>query len=272
MPNHVTNRLSLSGDAEQIKNLIATIKNDEIGFGSVDFNKIIPMPDHIFRGDLGTKEREQYGKNNWYDWSYDNWGTKWNAYHALGQTSDDVLPYKSAEDYQKAYGNILEFQTAWSNVHRVIEKLSEKFPDIQISYAWADEDTGTNVGKTVYENGKELDIDIPPDQSKEAYEMAFEILGDEPEDLCLRYDEDIGNYVYDENLDMELQAPFLIQGLERNMIKPIFTNTQEEQAYERMMQEVPRFKQIICRSSFDFCEDAEDEGREYGQFHLMGRW
>lgn len=28
--------------------MFAAIKNDEIGLGSIDFNKIIPMPEHIF--------------------------------------------------------------------------------------------------------------------------------------------------------------------------------------------------------------------------------
>jgi len=46
------------------------------------------------------------------------------------------------------------------------------------------------------------------------------------------------------------------------MVKPIFTNTQEEQAYEMMMQEVPRFKQIIYSREFYFCED--DEEKDYG--------
>ena len=204
MPNHVTNRMSLSGKDEEIKKLITAIKNDEIGFGSVDFNKIIPMPDHIFRGNIGNEEKKKYGKNNWYDWSVENWGTKWNAYHALGQTSEEPLPYVSAEEYQKAYGNTLEFQTAWSDVRQVMQKLSEKFPDVTIHYAWADEDTGSNVGKAIYKKGEEVELFIPPDQSKEAYEMAFEAWGIEPAEHCWRYDEDIGNYIYDEDLEMEL--------------------------------------------------------------------
>lgn len=58
MPNHVTNIIELNGDRLEIKNLLETIKNDEIGLGSIDFEKIIPMPDNIYRGDLGSKERE----------------------------------------------------------------------------------------------------------------------------------------------------------------------------------------------------------------------
>ncbi len=43
MPNHVVNHISLQGDPEKIRSMLETIKSDEHGIGSVDFNKIIPM-------------------------------------------------------------------------------------------------------------------------------------------------------------------------------------------------------------------------------------
>jgi len=76
MPNHVTNILRVSGDPEKVREMFEAIKNDEIGLGSIDFNKVIPMPAHIFRGNLGMAEREKYGKDNWYDWSVAHWGTQ----------------------------------------------------------------------------------------------------------------------------------------------------------------------------------------------------
>lgn len=47
MPNHVTNILNFEGNSEQIHALLDKIKNDELGPGSIDFNKIIPMPDSL---------------------------------------------------------------------------------------------------------------------------------------------------------------------------------------------------------------------------------
>lgn len=47
MPNHVINHISLQGDPEKIRLMLEAIKSDELGVGSVDFNKIIPMPKRL---------------------------------------------------------------------------------------------------------------------------------------------------------------------------------------------------------------------------------
>ena len=47
MPNHVTNNIYLKGDSDRIRELLEAIKNDEYGTGSIDFNKIIPMPESL---------------------------------------------------------------------------------------------------------------------------------------------------------------------------------------------------------------------------------
>lgn len=53
MPNWVTNRIVFHGNQENIDKVLQYIK----GNGSkIDFNKIIPMPDNIYRGDLGKRD------------------------------------------------------------------------------------------------------------------------------------------------------------------------------------------------------------------------
>ena len=47
MPNHVTNRIKFSGDPKRIRAIMEGIKHDEMGLGSVDFNKVIPMPESL---------------------------------------------------------------------------------------------------------------------------------------------------------------------------------------------------------------------------------
>ena len=44
MPNHVRNMLTFNGDPDRIREMLTQIQDDEEGFGSIDFNKLIPMP------------------------------------------------------------------------------------------------------------------------------------------------------------------------------------------------------------------------------------
>lgn len=87
MPNHITNIISFEGDPQAIQKVLRAIayndlskKNIPDGINTIDFNKIIPQHAGLYRGDLGIKEMEEYGENNWYDWNTGNWGTKWNSY------------------------------------------------------------------------------------------------------------------------------------------------------------------------------------------------
>lgn len=47
MPNHVTSVITLSGDESRIKAMLEAIQNEEYGVGSVDFNKVLPMPESL---------------------------------------------------------------------------------------------------------------------------------------------------------------------------------------------------------------------------------
>ena len=78
MPNWCSNCLSIEGDPNTLKEIISLVKTEKNVF---DFERIVPMPDYIYRGNVGLRELELYGENNWYDWSQKNWGTKWNAYY-----------------------------------------------------------------------------------------------------------------------------------------------------------------------------------------------
>lgn len=125
MPNWVTNRLQFIGDKKEIIDILNEIaeekeSKDDIPkrvIGTIDFNKIIPMPDDIYQGDLGKAEYEKYGEKNWYDWSRNNWNTKWNATH---------FNYK---DILNDDGYML-FDTAWNSPYPVIQELSRKHPDV----------------------------------------------------------------------------------------------------------------------------------------------
>ena len=47
MPNHVINILNIDGDKDKVAKMLSEIQNDEYGIGSIDFEKIIPMPESL---------------------------------------------------------------------------------------------------------------------------------------------------------------------------------------------------------------------------------
>jgi len=202
MPNHVTNRVTFNAPPEQIIDILEAIKSDEQEIGSIDFNKIIPMPpslrvtvgsismramdlytqyenlendenirqkfreenfrdDEMFEfGKLLYQNQQEHGYTDWYNWSISNWDTKWNAYDCWGDEDSDYI----------------EFLTAWSPPEAILHKLSEMYPEVGFRHAWADEDIGNNVGEKLYVDGEVVECDMPIPYSKEAYEMAAEIL------------------------------------------------------------------------------------------------
>jgi hypothetical protein len=101
----------------------------------------------------------EYGTPTWYEWANKTWGTKWNAYD---QTLFD--------------GEII-FHTAWSGVPELMRIMSEQFPELTFHYLYADEDFGSNVGKLKIKNGVMLEAFFPASNSKEALEIAEDLLG-----------------------------------------------------------------------------------------------
>jgi len=56
----------------------------------------------------------------WYDWSIENWGTKWDAVESEGKPEDGEL----------------RFLTAWAEPIPIIKKLFEKYPKMNIEWEY----------------------------------------------------------------------------------------------------------------------------------------
>lgn len=104
-----------------------------------------------------------YGADTWYDWSCNNWGTKWGAIDSY------------------IIGNCIGFQTAWSAALPITAKLSEIFPNVTFSHEWADEDIGSNCGRYEFLGGKAFNEYLP--QGEEAVLYACEMWGYDPKDF-----------------------------------------------------------------------------------------
>ena len=95
--------------------------------------ELIETLENYIKGFFNIK---RYGEIDWYDWSIENWGTKWNA-------GDTVV-----------YSDVIEFQTAWPTPIPVFVELSKRMKDVAIIVHYADEDIGSNCGTLVIVNGE----------------------------------------------------------------------------------------------------------------------
>ena len=107
MPNNTDVRIYIDhSNKSRIDDMENIFSND------YPFNMIIPMPDDILRDNLTMEQRKESNGRNWYDWSVQNWGTKWDAYEVRVQRLSDTSLYVMLE-------------TAWSPPIPIFEKLVE---------------------------------------------------------------------------------------------------------------------------------------------------
>ena len=127
MPNWTENNVLFVGKKKQLETLKTMLKSKDNDF---DFNNIVPMPKNIYRGLLGREEEEKYGDNNWYRWSIDNWGTKWNSVDTRVEENGSTLSYN--------------FMTAWDCPREIVNALMRMrktiLKDISINWDCVHED------------------------------------------------------------------------------------------------------------------------------------
>jgi hypothetical protein len=167
MPNWCNNTIRLYNCDEPFDQVVKdylTTEDDEI---FLDFNKIIPMPEELKNTTSPTpkdidKELQKtlvkkYGADNWYDWSLQNWGTKWNCSDAFINESG------------------MSFTTAWSPPLPVIVALAKKLnKDLRMTYI--EEGMGFCGEFIAYADGTSEDncYDIPDAPESLLEEMGYE--------------------------------------------------------------------------------------------------
>ena len=240
VPNHVENLIRISGDEQKIREILETIKNDEYGIGTVDFNKIIPMPKSLdiecgSRTDKGLKaytdfassyakgenipiRSEQAYLKKRKDISSEEWELGKTAYQNIKKYGYSTWydwrvnnwgtkwnAYGYEEDHQYENDNILRFQTAWSAPEPILEKLSKMYPDITFYHAWADEDLGYNCGLREYLGGKKSGEYITDDQ-KEALKFATLVWNLESEEIDELFSKDKILSIEEQNKEIKTQS------------------------------------------------------------------
>ena len=66
---------------------------------------------------------QKYGTDNWYDWSIEHWGTKWDAYDCQGSPQEGTLI----------------FFTAWNPPDEIIKALCKKYPNSDLDWFYEEE-------------------------------------------------------------------------------------------------------------------------------------
>jgi hypothetical protein len=136
MPNYCSNAVLIRGPEESLRRLY-----DDCG-GSFAFSAFFPLPaelkgtsakldplgdilrsvDAFTGGPLGADPEP----TDWFQWQMANWGNKWDVNEAL-------------DEGEIAAGCVeVRFSTAWRPPDKFCKKLSEKYPDLEVEFAFAE--------------------------------------------------------------------------------------------------------------------------------------
>lgn len=190
MPNHVFNTMVVSASKSEVEAII-----EAGGFA----RKFKPMPKELenttspckivsqVEYDSQTKDTfapgitqamqddfiERFGHDNWYDWAYANWGTKWGDYN---HTDWDIVDTLDG-------GCEVKYMTAWSPLSEKIIELIDHHLDIR-EYMWEEEQGfGESYEKWVDElvltnewDTPEIDFENPmyDEEGNEYYKLLFD--------------------------------------------------------------------------------------------------
>ena len=233
MPNNIENIITLQGDEKKIREMLETIKNDDLSIGTIDFNKITGMPKRLdieagsrtkrgldfYNGFIdvytlaGTMnmeklrnipvESEEIFLRQRTDIRRDEWElgkAAWRNIRDFGAPTwyDWCISNWGTKWNAYGYSDTLCFQTAWSAPHPILEKLTQMFPDIMLEHEWADEDIGQNCGRYSYQNGERIE-EYYPESEAEAVEFACKLWDYDPLDLDLCLNADGTKYICVEN-------------------------------------------------------------------------
>ena len=222
MPNWCSNKLEITGTKKEILKFYQDNKNTKEK-QELDFYKVYPMPDKVYKGQLGIEERKRYNNNNWYDWNCENIGTKWNVRDSSFTIKENIYKKEAFNAIKTIYlktnlqlGQLLKkmfisytgyylFDTAWSPPVKWLENISKKYKNINIKLTFIEEGCDF-AGFITYENGILKDNIV-----ESASEYLYKENKDEINALILKI-------IKEKNLDINCKSDFevLQEQLEEN--------------------------------------------------------
>ena len=184
MPNWCYTNMLVAGNKRELRKLISAMREEKQGH--YELNKLVPLDprgsverSNTFTDSEGNERTTTYTvfatqKDDGFDGYADaleKWGTKW------GACSVEV-------DDEDAYPFHVRFESAWSPATKLIQSVSEQFPNLAFSIAY-DEEAHQYCGWEVIANGEviesgNIDTDTLPEYLQKMHDEA-----DEQEDDAL---------------------------------------------------------------------------------------
>jgi hypothetical protein len=125
MPNWCLNRLQVNGPPDTVAEFLAATSDHE---GFLSFDKLVPMPVDL---------RDAANGDQWYDWSIEHWGTKWDTVGAEPVLADPITPHDP--DTPVGCTQIhWDFSTAWAPPSPWLATTAPSWPTLTF-HLWYDE-------------------------------------------------------------------------------------------------------------------------------------
>lgn len=126
MPNHCENNFCITGPKKELKKFYDGIKEhgDELSI----MKSYFPCPKELKEAKANFEDNPEmiakYGFSSWYDWSVENWGTKWGDYD---------LDIDLSDTHVSGF-----FMSAWAPPINGFVGVSKKFPKLQFELSYSE--------------------------------------------------------------------------------------------------------------------------------------
>lgn len=179
MPNWCSNIIEINGPKEKVKAIWDNINDNDDTRGLL--NALVPMPNEI--------RATMYGDGiDWYGWSVDNWGTKWDV-------SSEGLEYAEEGDNGIIRGWL---DSAWSPPLEAMQTYGRDNPDVGIMLDYYEPGVAF-VGQLQMENGEEI-VSDHVNYSEFTSKTVRDAIGDEMDDTW-RISEEMAEW--EEEMELE---------------------------------------------------------------------
>lgn len=111
-----------------------------------------------YQSRLHEENLQNYGYATWYDWSIENWGTKWNASHT--QIHDEGSNFL-----------VFSFDTAWGMPTPIYEKMVEDYPNLEFSIEVTEEAAFFAYHITQDDDGQLVYTEYTQEEMKQHYQF-----------------------------------------------------------------------------------------------------